>query len=40
MVAFYDTAKPAIAEAPAYLGFATTPAHVCAGQPPAAAPAQ
>ena len=39
MVAFYDTAKPAIAEAPAYLGFATIPGDVCAGQTPAAASA-
>jgi hypothetical protein len=40
MVAFYDTSKPAIAEAPAYLGFATIPGDVCAGQTPAASPAQ
>ena len=41
MVAFYDTTKPAIAEAPGYLGFATVPGDVCANAaPPASAPAQ
>ncbi|MDO9609618.1 MAG: hypothetical protein Q7J26_13930 [Brevundimonas sp.] len=30
MVAFYDTAKTAVAELPAYLGFATVPGDVCA----------
>ena len=37
MVAFYDTTKTAVAELPAYLGFATTPGDVCAAQ--SAAPA-
>ena len=39
MVAFYDTAKVAVAELPAYLGFATIPGDVCAqsATPPAAA---
>ena len=37
MVAFYDTTKTAIAELPAYLGFATIPGDVCAAQ--SAAPA-
>ena len=37
MVAFYDTTKTAVAELPAYLGFATIPGDVCAGQ--SAAPA-
>ena len=32
MVAFYDTAKTAVAELPAYLGFATIPGDVCAAQ--------
>ncbi|WP_426026386.1 hypothetical protein [Brevundimonas sp. TSRC1-1] len=30
MVAFYDTSKTAVAELPAYLGFATIPGDVCA----------
>ncbi|MFN7127962.1 MAG: hypothetical protein ACK4OJ_02755 [Brevundimonas sp.] len=30
MVAFYDTTKTAVAELPAYLGFATIPGDVCA----------
>ncbi|MBB3873627.1 hypothetical protein [Brevundimonas mediterranea] len=30
MVAFYDTTKTAVAELPAYLGFATVPGDVCA----------
>lgn len=30
MIAFYDTAKTAVAELPAYLGFATIPGDVCA----------
>jgi hypothetical protein len=33
MVAFYDTAGPAAPESPGYLGFATIPGNVCAGQP-------
>ncbi|WP_296178390.1 hypothetical protein [uncultured Brevundimonas sp.] len=37
MIAFYDESKPAEATAPGYLGFATIPGDVCAGQP--AAPA-
>lgn len=37
MVAFYDTTKTAVAELPAYLGFATIPGDVCAAQ--SAAPA-
>lgn len=40
MVAFYDTTKTAVAELPAYLGFATVPGDVCAAAaatPPAAA---
>lgn len=39
MVAFYDTSKTAVAELPAYLGFATIPGDVCAAAaatPPAA----
>ena len=39
MVAFYDTSKVAVAELPAYLGFATIPGDVCAAAaatPPAA----
>jgi hypothetical protein len=39
MLAFYDTAKPAVAELPAYLGFATIPGDICAAQTAAAAPA-
>ena len=35
MVAFYDTTKPAVAELPAYLGFATIPGDICAAQPAA-----
>jgi hypothetical protein len=35
MVAFYDTARVAVAELPAYLGFATIPGDVC-GQAAAA----
>lgn len=35
MVAFYDTTKTAIAELPAYLGFATIPGDVCATVPTA-----
>ncbi|MGH7019558.1 MAG: hypothetical protein ACREEY_06760 [Brevundimonas sp.] len=37
MIAFYDESKPAEATAPGYLGFATIPGDVCAGQaaPPA-----
>lgn len=37
MVAFYDTTKTAVAELPAYLGFATVPGDVCAqaATPPA-----
>lgn len=37
MVAFYDTSKTAVAELPAYLGFATIPGDICAAQ--SAAPA-
>ncbi|GAW41834.1 hypothetical protein SH203_02245 [Brevundimonas sp. SH203] len=37
MVAFYDTTKTAVAELPAYLGFATIPGDVCAAR--SAAPA-
>lgn len=33
MAAFYDTAGPAAPESPGYLGFATIPGNVCAGQP-------
>ena len=33
MIAFYDESKPAEATAPGYLGFATIPGDVCAGQP-------
>lgn len=33
MVAFYDTAGPSAPETPGYLGFATIPGNVCAGQP-------
>ena len=39
MVAFYETTKTAVAELPAYLGFATIPGDVCAAAaatPPAA----
>ncbi|HUH09885.1 MAG TPA: hypothetical protein VLZ73_04985 [Brevundimonas sp.] len=39
MIAFYDEAKPAEATSPGYLGFATIPGDVCAGQPVAPAPA-
>ena len=41
MVAFYDTTKTAVAELPAYLGFATIPGDVCAAAAatPSAAPA-
>jgi hypothetical protein len=38
MIAFYDTAKPAVPESPAWLGFATIPGNICASRP-AAAPA-
>ena len=38
MVAFYDTTKTAVAELPAYLGFAVVPGDVCA-QPAAEKPA-
>ena len=38
MVAFYDTARVAVAELPAYLGFAVVPGDVCA-QPAAEKPA-
>ena len=39
MIAFYDTAKVAVAETPGFLGFATIPGDVCAASatPPAAA---
>jgi len=37
MIAFYDETKPAEATSSGYLGFATIPGDVCAGQP--AAPA-
>ncbi|PQZ74002.1 MULTISPECIES: hypothetical protein [unclassified Brevundimonas] len=40
MVAFYDTAGPAAPESPGYLGFATIPGNVCAGQPTAGATPQ
>lgn len=43
MVAFYDTSKTAVAELPAYLGFAVVPGDVCAAAaatPPAAATPQ
>ncbi|WP_312147999.1 hypothetical protein [Brevundimonas sp.] len=33
MIAFYDESRPAEAAAPGYLGFATIPGDVCAGQP-------
>ncbi|MNS68188.1 hypothetical protein D3C72_1014620 [compost metagenome] len=33
MIAFYDEARPAAPAAPGYLGFATIPGDVCAGQP-------
>lgn len=39
MVAFYDTARVAVAELPAYLGFATIPGDVCAAQTAAEKPA-
>lgn len=39
MVAFYDTAKTAVAELPAYLGFATIPGDVCAAAAAATPPA-
>ena len=39
MVAFYDTTKTAVAELPAYLGFATIPGDVCAAQSSAPAAA-
>lgn len=32
MVAFYDTTQPGVAEAPAYLGFATIPGDVCTAE--------
>ncbi len=35
MIAFYDTTKTAVAELPAYLGFATIPGDVCAAPAPA-----
>jgi len=37
MIAFYYESKPAEATAPGYLGFATIPGDVCAGQPVPAA---
>ena len=37
MIAFYDESKPAEATSPGYLGFATIPGDVCAGQPAPAA---
>jgi hypothetical protein len=37
MIAFYDESKPAEATTPGYLGFATIPGDVCAGQPALAA---
>ena len=41
MIAFYDTAKPAVPESPAWLGFATIPGNICAPRPAATpAPAQ
>lgn len=41
MIAFYDTAKPAVPESPAWLGFATIPGNICAPHAAAApAPAQ
>lgn len=40
MVAFYDTARPSAPETPGYLGFATIPGNVCAGQPAAGATPQ
>lgn len=39
MVAFYDTAKTAVGELPAYLGFATIPGDVCAAAAAATPPA-
>jgi hypothetical protein len=36
MVAFYDTTRPSAPETPGYLGFATIPGNVCAGQAAAA----
>ncbi|MFA4938767.1 hypothetical protein [Brevundimonas sp.] len=39
MVAFYDTSKTAVAELPAYLGFATIPGDVCAAAAAATPPA-
>lgn len=39
MVAFYDTTKTAVAELPAYLGFATIPGDVCAAAAAATPPA-
>lgn len=39
MIAFYDTSKPTVPEAAAWLGFATIPGNLCAARP-AAAPAQ
>lgn len=33
MLAFYDTSRPAGPEAEGFLGFATIPGDVCAGQP-------
>lgn len=36
--AFYDVNRPAVAEAPGFIGMATIPGDICAGQtPPAAA---
>ena len=40
MVAFYDTARPSAPETPGYLGFATIPGNVCAGQAAAGATPQ
>ena len=40
MQAFYDTARPATADSPGYLGFGPIPGDVCAGQPAAPASAQ
>lgn len=40
MVAFYDTSRPQAPEAPGYLGFATIPGNICAGQPAAGAAPQ
>ena len=39
--AFYDVSRPAVPEAPGFIGMATIPGDVCAGQTvPAEAPAQ